>query len=132
MPGQVKYEIDAQARTLSIAIIGEVSGRQALVDIPKIWQSHPETAGYHCVVDLMRDEGALPWSVLREISEKWREFTSAEESHARTALVVRDKFWEKLAAVVSPLFPASSFKVFQSMDAAREWLLHPPCSQQVG
>jgi hypothetical protein len=130
MPGQVKYDIDAQARTLSIAIIGEVSGRQALRDIPKIWQAHPETASYHCVVDLVRDEGALPWSVLREISEKWREFSRSEESEARTALVVRDKFWEKLAAVVSPLFPASRFAVFQSMDAARAWLLHPPCSQE--
>ncbi len=130
MPGQVKYEIDHEGRTLSISIIGEVSGRQALRDIPKIWEAHPETAGYHCVVDLIRDEGALPWSAVREISEKWRQFAGDKDSGARTALVVRDKFWEKLAAVVEPLFPARRFAVFQNIDAAREWLMHPPCSQE--
>ena len=127
MPGQIQFEIDHQARTLSIAIIGEVSGRQALREIPKIWEHHPETRGYHCVVDLMRDEGALPWGAVREISEKWRAFAEMKDAGARTALVVRDKFWEKLADVVAPLFPARTFAVFRNMDDARAWLLKPGC-----
>jgi hypothetical protein len=129
MPGQIHHEIDHPARTLTISVIGEVSGRQALHDIPKIWEQHPETRGYHCVVDLMRDEGALPWGAVREISEKGRAFAGTKDSRARTALVVRDKFWEKLAAVVEPLFPARSFAVFQNLDAARAWLLHT-CTQE--
>jgi hypothetical protein len=130
MPGQIQYEIDHPTRTLTISVIGEVSGRQALRDIPRIWEQHPETSGYHCVVDLIRDEGALPWGAVREISEKWRAFAGAKDSGARTALVVRDKFWEKLAAVVEPLFPARRFAVFQSMEAARKWLLRAGCSQE--
>jgi len=129
MPGQIHYEIDHPTRTLTISIIGEVGGRQALREIPKIWEQHPETSGYHCVVDLMRDEGALPWGAVREISEKWRKFAGTKDAGARTALVVRDKFWEKLAAVVEPLFPARRFAVFQNMEAAREWLLRT-CSQE--
>jgi hypothetical protein len=129
MPGQIQHEIDHEKKTLIISVIGEVSGRQALREIPKIWEAHPETSGYHWMVDLLRDEGTLPWGTVREISEKWRAFTGMTATGGRTALVVRDKIWEKLAEVLAPLFPARSFAVFQNLDAARAWLLHAGCSQ---
>jgi hypothetical protein len=120
--GQIAYQVDKNARILTIKVVGEVSDARALRDIPRIWERDPAIVGYDSVIDLRLDEGTISWESISQIAEKWQRFAGSAAATRRTAVVVRSDLWDPIVAMIAERFPNRPFKTFRTLEDARLWL----------
>ena len=120
---EIGFELDQNARILTIRIVGEVTGDKALREIPRIWKDHPEVRDYDSIIDLTLDHGAITWEAVSRIAEEWHAFSGAAEASRRTALVVRVALWQTIVSVIATRFPQRRFDAFRTIEDARAWVL---------
>lgn len=119
---EITLELDQSARIFTVHVVGNVTNAQALRDISRVWEEHPEVSGYDSIIDLTHDHRSITWDTVAEIEDRRRAFVGAANPGCRTAVVVRNALWKTIVSVIRWRFPEGHFRAFKSINDARRWM----------
>lgn len=122
----IAWFIDRKRNYLRIELIGMVSDRDLLHEIPAIWTFDPDVYLYDVVVDARITGGSSnwTWSAMAELGDLWCAYAKGKKISKRCAIVT-ENFWitQLVNNAFGLVFPGNRFKCFETPEAAENWSL---------
>jgi hypothetical protein len=123
--GVVEWRIEDSLRRIFVKMRGQLNGRQACIDICRIFLTRPDAVAYDMLYDMRDYEGDVEPDDVELIVAVYAGCKPDSSIPCRTAFATPDKNFALWAAAMDQQFLGRAHRTFPHVSEAASWLDQP-------